>query len=102
MLDTQKITLKNGLEFPLSEALEYDDPNTDKVFIIGNEYGICGAICVYHNQSLEYALDELMDAGKLKGLQIDEDDYDEEIHTRLGNYGDPVDLTYMWFEVHSK
>lgn len=94
------LTLQNGLKLDRSEILNIDDYSADKIYVIGNQYGLCGAIAVYKNEGIEYALDELMDADKLKGLEIDEIDFDEDVHIRIGNYGKPVDLTYMWHECH--
>ena len=63
-----------------------------RLWVVGNEYGALGAVWADCEQD---ALDELCDQGLSAGLMIEEQDADEET-TRLGNAGEPHDLTYAW------
>ena len=67
-----------------------------RLWVIGNEFGALCAVWAGHEQD---ALDEACNAGMLAGLAIDEspDEEDEEV-TRLGNAGEPHDLTNAWMQ----
>ncbi len=65
-----------------------------RAWVIGNEFGACGVVWASHEQD---AFDELCDAGLSGGLAIEEKDSDEET-ARLGNAGEPHDLTYAWIQ----
>lgn len=66
-----------------------------RLWCIGNEHGALGAVWATNEQD---ALDELCDAGLAAGLAIEEEDADEET-ARLGNAGEPHDLTHAWMAV---
>lgn len=68
-----------------------------KLWVIGNEYGVLCAVWASHEQD---ALDEACDAGLLDGLACDEPAENEEQDevTRLGNAGEPHDLTNAWIQ----
>lgn len=70
-----------------------------KLFVIGNEFGSLGAVWAEHAQD---AFDELCDAGLSDGLACEEpepeDEESEEEITRLGNHGEPHDLTNAWIQ----
>ena len=78
---------------------EYN-PHNVRLLIIGNEYGVLGAVWA-SNES--YALDELVDQGLGAALLVDEeyeqemikDGYGDEI-SYLGNAGEPASLTNVW------
>lgn len=78
--------------------LPHDRTNIHNVrlWVIGNEFGTCGAVWA---DCLQSALDELCDAGLSGGLSCDEpeDEDDGEDIARLGNTGEPHDLTYVWY-----
>jgi hypothetical protein len=67
-------------------------PHNIRLWFVGNEFGALGAIWASSEQD---ALDELIDAGLGDGLLIDAKDADEET-TRLGNAGEPADLSNAW------
>lgn len=67
-------------------------PYNLQLWIIGNEFGALGAVWATCEQD---ALNELVDSGLGDGLLIEEEDADEE-SARLGNAGEPADLTYAW------
>lgn len=68
---------------------EYN-PHGIKLFVISNEYGYVAAVWASCEQD---ALDEAVDADLMGGFAIDEADADEDT-ARLGNAGEPFDLTY--------
>ena len=72
-------------------AWEYN-PHRVRLWIIGHEFGAvaaCWADCESD------ALDEAYDADLLACFAVDEADADEDA-ARLGNAGEPCDLTYAW------
>lgn len=64
------------------------------LWVIGNEYGALCAVWASHEQD---AFDAACDADLLGGLAIDKEDVDDEC-TRLGNAGEPHDLTNAWIQ----
>jgi hypothetical protein len=68
---------------------EYN-PHGTKLFVISNEYGYVAAVWASCEQD---ALDEAVDADLLHCFAIEEADADEDT-ARLGNAGEPFDLTY--------
>ena len=84
----------NGVTFPW----EYN-PHRTRLWVLGNEYGPMGAVWA---DSMEEAFDELVDADLAAGILMDEDDAiaaEEEMGnevTRLGNAGEPVELSNAW------
>ena len=83
-LDAARV-LANDVTF----AGEYN-PHGIKLFVISNEYGYVAAVWASCEQD---ALDEAVDADLMQGFAIDEADADEDT-ARLGNAGEPFDLTY--------
>lgn len=73
------------------------DPNyhNTKLYVIGNEFGVCGAVWA---DNLQDAFDALCDEGFSAGLAIEEpvSEHDEEEVSRLGNAGEPHDLSNAW------
>lgn len=91
--------LTNDVVFPWEQH-----PHQMRLWIIGNAYGTLGATWACCEQE---AMDMLCDAGLSAGLSADEPDDDatdeereewEENVTRLGNAGEPHDLTYAWMQ----
>jgi hypothetical protein len=92
--------LTNDVTFPWERHIT-------PLWIIGNEFGPIAAVWARTEQD---ALDEACDAGLTAGLststteeEIDamteeERDEWEETITRLGNAGEPHDLTYLWMQ----
>jgi len=70
---------------------EYN-PHNVRFWVIGNEFGALGAVWASCESD---ALDALVDSGLGNGLLIEEKDADEDC-ARLGNAGEPADLTYCW------
>jgi len=68
---------------------EYN-PHGTKLFVISNEYGYIAAVWASCEQD---ALDEAVDADLMRCFAIEETDADEDT-ARLGNAGEPFDLTY--------
>jgi hypothetical protein len=68
------------------------NPHNTRLWVIGNEYGVLGAVWADCEQE---ALDELVDADLGAGLLIDEKDADED-SARLGNAGEPACLDNAW------
>ena len=65
-----------------------------QLWVIGNELG---ALCAVWASNEQDALDAACDAGLLAGLAIEEKDADDE-SARLGNAGEPHDLTNCWMQ----
>jgi hypothetical protein len=67
-----------------------------RLWVIGNEFG---ALCAVWASNEQDALDEACDAGLLAGLACEEpENEDDDEVTRLGNAGEPHDLTYAWLQ----
>jgi len=91
-LEDDRIAL-NDIHLPSDRPyLPSYDSSTPRLWVIGNEYGALGAVWASNEQD---ALDELVDQNLAAGLAIDEKDADEET-ARLGNAGEPHDLTHAW------
>lgn len=86
-----------GIRFPWESH-----PYNVRLFVIGNEYGACGAVWASNEQD---AFDELCDRGLSAGLMLDEedvakmDDDERESVTGLGNAGEPHNLDNAWIQV---
>ena len=104
------LTLKQSPQAPSSVELEGDsillndvnlpehiehtfNPYNVKLWVIGNEYG---ALCAVWGSSEQEALDEAVDAGLLDSLMDEEQDYDNEDLTPLGNASELFDLNSVW------
>jgi hypothetical protein len=71
------------------------DWDSRRLYVIGHEHG---ATCAVFASDESDAFDAACDADLLKCFEIDDADATEET-VRLGNYGQPVDLTYAWISV---
>lgn len=87
--------LANDVTFPWE-----GHPHNMRLFLIGNEYGALAAVWAGCDQD---AFDEACDADLLAGLSCSDEDLeacdrgeDPEGVSRLGNAGEPVDLTHAW------
>ena len=90
-LDGENILL-NDVNLP--EHIEHTfNPYNVTLWVIGNEYG---ALCAVWGSSEQDALDAAVDAGKLDCLMAEEQDYDNEDLTPLGNASELFDLNSVW------
>ncbi len=91
-LEDERI-LCNDVRLPHDGA----NPHNVRLWVIGNEFGVLCAVWASHEQD---ALDEACNAGLLSGLACDEPENEDEQDevTRLGNAGEPHDLTYAWIQ----
>ena len=84
--------LLNDVNLP--EHIEHTfNPYNVKLWVIGNEYG---ALCAAWGSNEQEALDAAVDAGLLDSLMDEEQDYNNEALTPLGNAGELFDLDYVW------
>jgi hypothetical protein len=70
-------------------------------FLIHNEYGTLAIVYASH---LQDALDEAVDADRMNSCLVSDEDYAEaekegwaDEYARLGNAGEPFDLTYIGY-----
>lgn len=84
--------LLNDVNLPEHIERSYN-PHNVKLWVIGNEYG---ALCGAWGSSEQDALDAAVDAGLLDCLMAEEQDYDNEDLTPLGNASELFDLTHVW------
>jgi len=90
-----------GLKFNKKHIVnpsDYDPSGTwTKAFLLHNEFG---TICVVFASHLQDALDIAVYEERFECQRIEECSKEEEVYyTRLGNYGDLYDLTYVGFDV---
>lgn len=84
--------LLNDVNLP--EHIEHTfNPCNVKLWVIGNEYG---ALCAAWGGSEQDALDAAVDAGLLDSLMDEEQDYNNEALTPLGNASELFDLNSVW------
>lgn len=70
------------------------NPHKVRLWVIGHSYGAVHAVFASHEQN---ALDELADCGALGFCQVADDlSVDEDTVCRLGNAGEPFDLSDFW------
>lgn len=84
--------LLNDVNLPEHIERSYN-PHNVKLWVIGNEYG---ALCGAWGSSEQDALDAAVDAGLLDCLMAEEQDYDNEDLTPLGNASELFDLNSVW------
>ena len=84
--------LLNDVNLP--EHIEHTfNPSHVTLWVIGNEYG---ALCAVWGSSEQDALDAAVDAGLLDSLMAEEQDYNNEALTPLGNASELFDLNSVW------
>ena len=84
--------LLNDVNLP--EHIEHTyNPHNVTLWVIGHEHG---ALCAVWGSSEQEALDAAVDAGLLDSLMDEEQDYNNEALTPLGNAGELFDLDYVW------
>jgi len=69
------------------------NPHNVRLWVIGHEHGAICAVWASHEQD---AFDEAVDANKLDCLMADEQDYDDDSLTPLGNASELFNLSYIW------
>lgn len=84
--------LLNDVNLPEHIERSYN-PHNVKLWVIGNEYG---ALCGAWGSSEQDASDAAVDAGLLDCLMAEEQDYDNEDLTPLGNASELFDLNSVW------
>lgn len=84
--------LLNDVNLPEHIERSYN-PHNVKLWVIGNEYG---ALCGTWGSSEQDALDAAVDAGLLDSLMDEEQDYNNEALTPLGNASELFDLDSVW------
>ena len=84
--------LLNDVNLP--EHIEHTyNPHNVTLWVIGNEYG---ALCAAWGSCEQDVLDAAVDAGMLDCLMAEEQDYDNEDLTPLGNASELFDLNSVW------
>ena len=84
--------LLNDVNLP--EHIEHTyNPHNVTLWVIGHEHG---ALCAVWGSSEQDALDAAVDAGLLDSLMDEEQDYNNEALTPLGNASELFDLDYVW------
>lgn len=87
-----KAILLNDVNLP--EHIEHTfNPHNVTLWVIGHEHG---ALCAVWGSSEQDALDAAVDAGLLDSLRDEEQDYNNEALTPLGNASELFDLDYVW------
>jgi len=69
------------------------NPHNVRLGVIGNEHGAICAVWASHEHD---AFDCAVDANKLDCMMADDQDYDNESLTPLGNASELFDLSYAW------
>ena len=84
--------LLNDVNLP--EHIEHTyNPHNVTLWVIGHEHG---ALCAAWGSSEQDALDAAVDAGLLDCLMAEEQDYNNEALTPLGNASELFDLNSVW------
>ena len=69
------------------------NPHNVRLLVIGNEFGALCAVWASHEQE---AFDEACDAGMLDCLMAENQDYEDDSLTALGNASELFDLAHAW------
>ena len=85
--------LCNDVSFPREIDPDVSSFADSKLYVIGHEHG---PICAVWASCEQYALDTAVDANMLDCLMSEEQDYENESLTPLGNAGELFDLQYAW------
>lgn len=92
-LEGDKIALNNVI---LPKTIDSDggyNPHNVRFFVIGHEFGAICAVWASHEQE---AFDEACDANLIDCLMSENQDFDNEELTPLGNASELFDLTHAW------
>lgn len=92
-VDADNILLDNA-QLPASiDAGDRYNPQHIRLWVVGNEHG---PICAVFAGCEQYAFDQAVDLDQLDYLMADDQDYDDETLTSLGNAGELFDLSHVW------
>ena len=92
-LDALNILMDNAQLPAEIDASDRYNPNNVRLWVIGHEHG---AICAVFAGCEQFALDQACDLDQIDCLMADEQDYDDETLTALGNAGELFDLSHAW------
>lgn len=92
-IEGEKI-ITNDVMLPSTiDASSRYNPHNVRMFVIGHEFG---AICAVFAGSDQDAFDSAVDANMLDCLKAENQDYDDEALTALGNASELFDLSNAW------
>lgn len=92
-LDADNILLDNAQLPACIDASDRYNPNNIRLWVIGYEFG---AVCAVFAGCEQYAFDQAVDLNQLDCLMSDDQDYDDEGLTALGNASELFDLSCAW------
>lgn len=92
-IDADNILLDNAQLPAEIDASDRYNPQNIRLWVIGHEHG---SICAVFAGCEQYALDQACDLSMLDCLMADDQDYDDETLTALGNASELFDLSYAW------
>lgn len=92
-IDADGILLDNAQLPAEIDASDRYNPQTIRLWAIGHEFG---ALCAVFAGCEQYALDQAVDLNQLDYLMADDQDYDNDALTSLGNAGELFDLSHAW------
>ena len=75
------------------DASDRYNPQNIRLWAIGHEFG---ALCAVFAGCEQYALDQAVNLNQLDCLMADDQDYNDETLTSLGNAGELFDLSHVW------
>ena len=92
-VDADNILLDNAQLPAEIDASDRYNPQNIRLWVIGNEHG---PICAVFAGCEQYALDQAVDLHQLDCLLADDQEYDNETLTSLGNAGELFGLSHAW------
>lgn len=92
-LEGEKIITNDVMLPPEIDASSRYNPHNVRMFVIGHEFG---AICAVFAGSDQDAFDSAVDADMLDCLKAENQNYDDESLTALGNASELFDLAHAW------
>lgn len=92
-LDADNILMDNAQLPPEINASDRYNPNNIRLWVIGHEHG---PLCAVFAGCGQYALDQACDLNMIDCLMAEDQDYDNEGLTSLGNASELFDLSYAW------
>ena len=92
-LEGDKINCDNAMLPASIDIASRYNPHDVKMYVIGHEFGAICSVFASHEQE---ALDNACDAGLIDCLMSEDQDYDDESLTPLGNASELFDLSHAW------
>ena len=92
-IDADNILLDNAQLPPEIDVSDRYNPQNIRLWVIGNEHG---PICAVFAGCEQYAFDQAVDLHQLDCLLADDQEYDNETLTPLGNASELFDLSHAW------